>query len=150
MRLASMSVLALALGLFVGASAVRAEGDVAPAAATGTVTGKVVDGAGKAVEGATVALKVHVDKPAGKKGVEGGNAKKAKGDGAAGAAAMLSAKTDATGAFSIASVPAGTYDVNAKTTDLKGKAAAPVTVKGGDTVDAGTITLAAAPAKAPK
>ena len=140
LKTASSVTLAAALMLALSSSA-SAEGQ---ASATGTITGKVVDAAGTAVEGAIVrvtAAKGKGEKAEGTSQLDDG-AKPEKPEKAKKKDA-LKGRTDAQGAFTLEDVPAGEYTVIA-TVKGTGTGRQKVTVVAGQTA---TVEIAL---KAPK
>jgi protocatechuate 3,4-dioxygenase beta subunit len=118
-------------------------------AATGTVTGKVVDADGKGVAGATVGLyapganakkasgAATISKSAAQLADEPAPAPKKKGGGAA----IVSATTGDDGAYKLENVPAGEYSIRVRSASGNGHSKGTITVKAGETVAAPDITV---------
>lgn len=131
----------------------KADAPATPAAQTGTVKGMVVNADTKPVAGAKVELKqpaapaaakdapAKLEAPAKPKGGDKGAAKPEM-------KTIATVMTQADGSFKFENVAEGKYMVVASSGETKGRAKEMVTVKAGETADAGTITLMAGkPAK---
>lgn len=113
-KLALVSMLSVATALLLGSAALSVRAD--DAAATGSISGKVVDKDGKAVAKATVSA-MPAERP-----TDGSRPK-----------AAATATTDDNGAFKLDKLPAASYRVMAVSEDKtqRGRASAAVDVKAG-------------------
>jgi hypothetical protein len=142
MRIASgLSMVALAVTLALGIStAARAE-DAKPAA-TGTVSGKVVDADGKGVKGVQVMAVKPMERGGGGNAAGGGGGNR---QNRQRPEPLAKGETGDDGTYKLENVPAGKVMVVARLEDQGGRSQNPVDVTAGQDTKVGDITLAKRP-----